>query len=63
MADRKQINPRRPIPTSGYNRLRENLESGFAEGFPIEEFPNPDNRPNLSRGRITTRKDDRFTRS
>jgi hypothetical protein len=58
MADKKQINPRRPIPASGYDRLRENLTSGFAEGFPVEKFPNPDNRANINRGRITTRKDD-----
>ena len=57
MADKKQINPRRPIPASGYDRLRENLTSGFAEGFPVEKFPNPDNRANINRGRITTRKD------
>ena len=61
MADKKQINPRRPIPASGYNRLRENLTSGFAEGFPVEKgsFPPSDNRANINRGRITTRKDDK----
>ena len=58
MADRKQINPRKPIPASGYNKLRENLEASFAEGFPVEGFPNPDNRPNINRGRITSRKKD-----
>ena len=65
MADRKQLNPRSPIPSSGYNRLRENLRSGFADGFPVDVegrnfggFPNPDNRPNINRGRITSRKDD-----
>ena len=58
MADKKQINPRRPIPASGYDRLRENLTSGFAEDFPVINFPNPDNRPNINRGRITSRKDD-----
>ena len=58
MADKKQINPRRPIPASGYDRLRDNLTSGFAEGFPVENFPNPDNRANINRGRITSRKDD-----
>ena len=54
----KIIDPRRPIPANGYNRLRQNLESGFADGFPVEEFPAPDNRANINRGTITTRKDD-----
>ena len=54
----KRIDPRRPIPASGYNKLRQNLESGFAEGFPVEKFPNPDNRANINRGTITSRKDD-----
>jgi len=58
MADKKQIDPRRPIPSSGYDRLRQNLNSGFAEGFPVEGFPNPDNRANINRGTITSRKDD-----
>tara|TARA_R110001583_G_scaffold30090_4_gene104331 strand:+ start:936 stop:2987 length:2052 start_codon:yes stop_codon:yes gene_type:complete len=56
MADKKQINPKKPIPSSGYDRLRENLESNFAEGFPVENFPNEDNRANINRGRITSRK-------
>ena len=46
----KKIDPRRPIPSSGYDRLRQNLQS--------EEFPSPDNRANINRGTITTRKDD-----
>ena len=50
MADNKIINPRRPIPSRGYDRLRENLTSGFAEGFPTINFPNPDNRANINRG-------------
>ena len=58
MADNKIINPRRPIPASGYDRLRENLSSGFANEFPVESFPNPDNRANINKGNITTRKDD-----
>jgi hypothetical protein len=58
MADKKQINPRRPIPASGYDRLRENLASGFAEGFPTINFPSPDNRANINKARITSRKDD-----
>ena len=59
MADKKQLNPKRPIPASGYDRLRENLSSGFADGFPTIDFPSPDNRANINRGRITTRKDDK----
>ena len=67
MANKKQIDPRRPIPASGYDRLRENLSSNFRQdterfpepqGFPMNEFPLPDNRANINRGRITTRKDD-----
>ena len=67
MADRKKIDPRRPIPATGYDRLRKNLKAGFGtdpgkfpetQGFPQIDFPGPDNRPNLGRGNITTRKDD-----
>tara|TARA_R110001632_G_scaffold33309_3_gene85333 strand:- start:538 stop:1599 length:1062 start_codon:yes stop_codon:yes gene_type:complete len=58
MADNKIINPRRPIPTSGYDRLKENLSSGFANEFPVQDFPSPDNRANINKGDITTRKDD-----
>ena len=54
----KRIDPRRPIPSSGYDKLRQNLKSGFAEGFPVEEYPAPDNRANINRGTITSRKDD-----
>ena len=54
----KRIDPRRPIPSSGYNKLRQSLQSGFAEGFPVENFPNPDNRTNINKGTITSRKDD-----
>ena len=53
-----KVNPRRPIPPSGYDKLRQNLQSGFAEGFPVEKFPAPDNRANINRGTITSRKDD-----
>ena len=56
--DRKNINPRRPIPNSQYDLLRQNLDSGFAKGFPQLDFPPKDNRPNTNRGRITSRKDD-----
>ena len=59
MADKKQIGPKRPIPSSGYDLLRNNLKSGFFEGFPVESFPSPDNRSNINRGRITSRKDDK----
>jgi hypothetical protein len=58
MADNKIIDPRRPIPTRGYDKLRENLSSGFANEFPVKSFPNPDNRANTNKGEITTRKDD-----
>ncbi len=61
MADRKNINPRRPIPATGYDKLRNNLSSNFRKGdmpFPMLDFPGPDNRPNIERGNITTRKDD-----
>ncbi|MDC3258001.1 hypothetical protein OAU28_01475 [Flavobacteriales bacterium] len=58
MADRKNINPRRPIPSSQYDKLRENLSSGFADGFPVNNFPNPDNRFSINKANHTTRKDD-----
>tara|TARA_R110001592_G_scaffold63840_1_gene195911 strand:+ start:240 stop:1229 length:990 start_codon:yes stop_codon:yes gene_type:complete len=58
MADRKKINPRRPIPATGYDRLRNNLSSNFREDFPILDYPPIDNRPNINKGTITTRKDD-----
>jgi hypothetical protein len=68
MADRKQIDPRRPIPSTQYDKLRENLTSGFGtdpgkfpepQGFPMKEFPGEDNRPSVNKGDLTTRKDDR----
>ena len=52
MADRKQIDPRRPIPASGYDRLRNNITPT------VSSAPPPETRPNLNRGRITSRKDD-----
>ena len=58
----KRIDPRRPIPSDGYDRLRQNLESGFAEGFPVGEFPAPDNRANINRGTITRLYNDTATR-
>ena len=68
MADRKNINPRRPIPSTQYDKLRENLTSGFgtdpgkfpeAQGFPMGTFPGIDNRPSVNKGDITSRKDDK----
>lgn len=58
MADRKRINPRRPIPLDHYDKLRANLQSGFAEGFPVQQFPLPDNRPPITRAETINRKDD-----
>ena len=57
MADRKQINPRRPIPSSGYDRLRENMKANFRDGFPVGDFPGPDTRPSISKGDQTRRDD------
>ena len=56
MANNKK---QRPTPNTHYDKLRENLSSGFSEGFPQENYPPPDNRPNINRGRITSRKDDK----
>ena len=60
MADRKNIDPRKPIPASGYDRLRTNMKANFREGFPVVKgsFPGPDNRPITGKGNETTRKDD-----
>jgi hypothetical protein len=52
MADNKQIDPRRIVPTSGYDRLRNNITPT------IEGTNLPETRPNINRGTITTRKDD-----
>ena len=57
--DPKNINPRRPIPRTGYDKLRDNLKSNFKPGFPIESFPGPDTRPNTSVGSQISRKDDK----
>ena len=54
MADSKQINPRRPIPATGYDRLRDNIASTAR----ISGVTPPETRPNINRGRITSRKDD-----
>ena len=66
--NRKDINPRRPIPADGYDRLRENLSANFGadsekfpepQGFPTVNFPNPDNRASANRGNHISRKDDK----
>ena len=54
MTDRKQINPRRPIPASGYDRLRENISSNIQ----IPSAPPPETRANINRATITSRIDD-----
>ena len=60
MADKKLINPRRPIPNSGYDRLRTNLQSNFQPGFPVIDgsFPFPDTRPSVNKGDQISRKKD-----
>ena len=60
MADRKDINPRRPIPSSEYDKLRNNLSANFKPGFPVTKgsYPEPDNRPSINKGDHITRKDD-----
>jgi hypothetical protein len=55
MSDKKQINPRRPIPASGYDRLRDNISANIQ----VPSAPPPETRPNINRGKITTRKDDK----
>ena len=64
----KQIEPTRPIPEEGYDRLRKNLIAGNSNDtkdpahpkFPtIQGSKPPETRSNISRGRITTRKDDK----
>jgi len=54
MIDKKQIDPRRPIPATGYDRLRDNISSTSR----VSGVTPPDTRPNINRGRITSRKDD-----
>ena len=60
MADRKNINPRRPIPNSGYDRLRDNLKANFKPGFPVinKSYPGPDTRPSTNLGDQVSRKED-----
>ena len=58
--DRKDIHPRRPIPSTQYDKLRENLSSGFKDGFPVEQFPLPDNRASVNKGEHTSRRNDKI---
>tara|TARA_Y100000592_G_scaffold47422_1_gene75347 strand:- start:1295 stop:2305 length:1011 start_codon:yes stop_codon:yes gene_type:complete len=65
MADQKQINPRRPIPKDGYDRLRTNLKANFRPDFPISVegidfggYPGPDTRPSINKANQISRKDD-----
>ena len=67
MPDRKHINPRRPIPASGYDRLRDNISANFRpdpgrfnepQGFPTESFPPPDTRPSAGRADQISRSND-----
>ena len=60
MADNKNINPRRPIPSSGYDKLRTNLKANFKPNFPVIDgsFPGPDTRPSPNKGTHTSRRDD-----
>ncbi len=58
--DRKDIHPRRPIPSTQYDKLRENLSSGFNDGFPVEQFPLPDNRASVNKGEHTSRRNDKI---
>ena len=60
MAERKQINPRRPIPNNRYDKLRDNLSANFRPGFPTinGDFPGPDTRPSLNLGNQTSRAKD-----
>jgi hypothetical protein len=60
MGDNKLINPRRPIPNSGYDRLRTNLRANFQPSFPSIDgtFPFPDTRPSANKGEQTSRKKD-----
>ena len=62
MLDKKEINPRRPIPHGKYTRLRENLKANFKPGFPSIEgdFPGPDTRPSPLRGEQISRKNDKL---
>jgi len=60
MTNRKQIDPRRPVPNSEYDKLRKNLAANFKPGFPSIKggFPGPDTRPSTNLGHHTTRLND-----
>jgi len=64
MADKKQIDPRRPIVNNRYQILKDNYtatpNSATNPQFPtIDGVKKPETRANVNRGRITTRKDDK----
>ena len=64
MADKKQIDPRRPIVNSRYQILKDNYtatpNSLDNPQFPtIDGVKKPETRANVNRGRITSRKDDK----
>ena len=64
MADKKQIDPRRPIIKRGYSKLQDNYtatpNSATDPQFPtIDGVRKPETRANVNRGRITSRKDDK----
>ena len=63
MADKKQIDPRRPLPNSRYQILKDNY-TATPNSITDPQFPTvdgvgkPETRPNTNRGTITSRKDD-----
>ena len=64
MADKKQIDPRRPIIKRGYSKLQDNYtatpNSATNPQFPtLDGVKKPETRANINRGRITSRKDDK----
>ena len=64
MANSKQIDPRRPIINSRYEKLQSNYtatpNSINDPQFPtVGGAPKPETRANTNRGRITSRKDDK----
>ena len=57
LENKTQAGPLTPIPSSGHTLLAANLSSGFTQNTPAVGFP-IDNRRNINKGNITTRKDD-----
>jgi hypothetical protein len=63
MADKKQIDPRSPLPNSRYQILKDNY-TATPNSITDPQFPTvdgvgkPETRPNTNRGTITSRKDD-----